>query len=287
MECVEAKALKSRELREQGVKSNQQAFLDDLWCLNGANGVPGEDFSVDCFLDFSAGEFEDGEEEEEEDKDEGDSSADSSQDNNSNSAGQSSESLLAAEELSVPVDDVAGLEWVSQFVDDSVPEFPQFYSFTKPKPDTRPVLANPRFFPLRPPAKARTKRTRTNRRDWSVVTFIWTQSPSTSTEPKTKKPRKKQAVQTDGSQVQRRCSHCQVQKTPQWRTGPNGAKTLCNACGVRFKSGRLLPEYRPACSPTFSGEVHSNSHRKVLEMRKRKEKEVGVGEGKETGLNPV
>ncbi|KAG2652695.1 hypothetical protein PVAP13_1NG372500 [Panicum virgatum] len=69
----------------------------------------------------------------------------------------------------------------------------------------------------------------------------------------------------------RRCSHCGVQKTPQWRAGPAGAKTLCNACGVRYKSGRLLPEYRPACSPTFESSIHSNSHRKVLEMRRKKE----------------
>ncbi|CAL9752466.1 unnamed protein product [Musa acuminata subsp. burmannicoides] len=73
---------------------------------------------------------------------------------------------------------------------------------------------------------------------------------------------------------ERRCSHCGVQKTPQWRAGPLGAKTLCNACGVRFKSGRLLPEYRPACSPTFVSHVHSNSHRKVLEMRRKKEAEL-------------
>ncbi|KAJ1702182.1 hypothetical protein LUZ63_001961 [Rhynchospora breviuscula] len=70
---------------------------------------------------------------------------------------------------------------------------------------------------------------------------------------------------------ERRCSHCGVNKTPQWRAGPEGAKTLCNACGVRYKSGRLLPEYRPACSPTFVSELHSNSHRKVLEMRRKKE----------------
>ncbi|CAL4967970.1 unnamed protein product [Urochloa decumbens] len=69
----------------------------------------------------------------------------------------------------------------------------------------------------------------------------------------------------------RRCSHCGVNKTPQWRAGPAGAKTLCNACGVRYKSGRLLPEYRPACSPTFVSTIHSNSHRKVLEMRRKKE----------------
>ncbi|CAL1384412.1 unnamed protein product [Linum trigynum] len=68
----------------------------------------------------------------------------------------------------------------------------------------------------------------------------------------------------------RKCEHCGSEKTPQWRAGPSGAKTLCNACGVRFKSGRLVPEYRPANSPTFSMELHSNSHRKVLEIRKKK-----------------
>ena len=78
-------------------------------------------------------------------------------------------------------------------------------------------------------------------------------------------------------QGDRRCSHCGVQKTPQWRAGPEGAKTLCNACGVRYKSGRLLPEYRPACSPTFESSIHSNSHRKVLEMRRKKEGEDGLG----------
>lgn len=69
----------------------------------------------------------------------------------------------------------------------------------------------------------------------------------------------------------RRCLHCATQKTPQWRAGPMGPKTLCNACGVRYKSGRLLPEYRPAASPTFVETIHSNSHRRVLEMRRQRE----------------
>ena len=69
--------------------------------------------------------------------------------------------------------------------------------------------------------------------------------------------------------VVRKCMHCEITKTPQWRAGPMGPKTLCNACGVRFKSGRLYPEYRPAASPTFLPTVHSNSHKKVLEMRGR------------------
>ncbi|XP_022761983.1 GATA transcription factor 1-like [Durio zibethinus] len=68
----------------------------------------------------------------------------------------------------------------------------------------------------------------------------------------------------------RKCQHCGAERTPQWRAGPLGPKTLCNACGVRYKSGRLVPEYRPANSPTFSNELHSNSHRKILEMRRQK-----------------
>lgn len=78
------------------------------------------------------------------------------------------------------------------------------------------------------------------------------------------------------SQGVRKCMHCEIAKTPQWRAGPMGPKTLCNACGVRYKSGRLFPEYRPAASPTFCPAVHSNSHKKVLEMRDKTSKKSGL-----------
>ncbi|TQD83483.1 hypothetical protein C1H46_030953 [Malus baccata] len=57
-----------------------------------------------------------------------------------------------------------------------------------------------------------------------------------------------------------------------------GPKTLCNACGVRYKSGRLFPEYRPAASPTFVPALHSNSHKKVIEMRNKGGELVLFGE---------
>ncbi|KAL6953794.1 hypothetical protein U1Q18_025711 [Sarracenia purpurea var. burkii] len=66
----------------------------------------------------------------------------------------------------------------------------------------------------------------------------------------------------------RSCLHCASHKTLQWRMGPKGPKTLCNACGLRYMSGRLLPEYRPAASPTFVATQHSNCHKKVLELRR-------------------
>lgn len=74
---------------------------------------------------------------------------------------------------------------------------------------------------------------------------------------------------TRGAAIGRNCQHCQAEQTPLWRAGPMGPKTLCNACGVRYKSGRLVPEYRPAKSPTFSSKLHSNSHRKIMEKRRK------------------
>ncbi|KAK4743079.1 hypothetical protein SAY87_001080 [Trapa incisa] len=87
------------------------------------------------------------------------------------------------------------------------------------------------------------------------------------------KPAKKKAkaAAADHHLPVRKCLHCEITKTPQWRCGPMGPKTLCNACGVRYKSGRLFPEYRPAASPTFVPSIHSNSHKKVIEMRSKVE----------------
>jgi len=36
-----------------------------------------------------------------------------------------------------------------------------------------------------------------------------------------------------------RCISCSTNDTPLWRAGPTGAKTLCNACGVKWKKGKL------------------------------------------------
>lgn len=81
-------------------------------------------------------------------------------------------------------------------------------------------------------------------------------------EPKIEKKEKKKVLKP------RKCTHCQTEKTPLWRQGPSGKGTLCNACGVRWlKSGNLFPEYRPANSPTFVSDLHSNVLRKVLQMR--------------------
>ncbi|GAA0151926.1 DNA-binding transcription factor [Lithospermum erythrorhizon] len=33
----------------------------------------------------------------------------------------------------------------------------------------------------------------------------------------------------------RRCTNCDTTSTPLWRNGPRGPKSLCNACGIRYK----------------------------------------------------
>ncbi|OVA02225.1 zinc finger protein [Macleaya cordata] len=118
---------------------------------------------------------------------------------------------------------------------------------------------------LQVPVRARSKRRR--RRRSSLLELSGRQWTFWS-EPVKKNGGRRMAKTTTG----RKCSHCLSEKTPQWRAGPLGPKTLCNACGVRYKSGRLMPEYRPAGSPTFMTELHSNSHKKVLEMRRQKQK---------------
>lgn len=148
---------------------------------------------------------------------------------------------------------MAQLEWLSQFIDDSFNDFPASNSI----PASTLLLSDTSF-----PSKARSKRSKAP-------------NPSSLSGPATRKSRSKTEQDAmsswSGEGGVRRCTHCASEKTPQWRTGPLGPKTLCNACGVRYKSGRLVPEYRPAASPTFVLTQHSNSHRKVMELRRQKE----------------
>ncbi|KAJ0248883.1 FG-GAP repeat-containing protein [Hirschfeldia incana] len=257
--------------------------------LTNMETAVGEDFSVDDLLDFSNDDVfvEDGAELKE-----------VSVSSNDETTLIRSNDFSTACELAVPTDDLAELEWLSNFVDDS--------SFTTySAPTNKPVLStgNRRQHPLTPvnaescfkpplPVKIRTKRPRTG---VSLLSPSLTDSSSSCghssplclsgaeflDEKAVKRQKKRKPLSSLEVQTQtqtRRCSHCGVQKTPQWRAGPAGAKTLCNACGVRFKSGRLLPEYRPACSPTFSSELHSNHHREVVEMRQKKEMSGDAGE---------
>ncbi|KAL9348542.1 hypothetical protein Peur_059908 [Populus x canadensis] len=118
--------------------------------------------------------------------------------------------------LSVPTDDVAELEWLSQFVEDSFSDFPSIINIP-----TDTSFCN----------KSRSKRSR------ATATTATSSSPELETAVTGKSRLKKENNGAPHSPAEegtvRRCTHCASEKTPQWRTGPLGPKTLCNACGVR------------------------------------------------------
>ncbi|OIV99515.1 hypothetical protein TanjilG_17325 [Lupinus angustifolius] len=285
-----AKALKPTSLQREFIF--QQTHCKDILCFNVANNVVApEDFSIDDLLDFSNVKEVHGNYEENEEKDSALESQNYREDDrNSNSTVTGGSHSIFAIEFPVPDDDLVELEWVSHFVDDSRSELsllnhvPSEQPRAWAKPKTEPGLSKPLLLPSVVPVKPRTTRSRKpNNRLWFFNSMLSESLPlMLACEPPKKKQKKKIETQTSGDQLQQCCNHCKVQETPQWRTGPLGPKTLCNACGVRFKSGRLFPEYRPACSPTFSSDIHSNRHRKVLEMRRMKEVD-----GPETGLDRV
>ncbi|CAM6079882.1 unnamed protein product [Sphagnum tenellum] len=169
-------------------------------------------------------------------------------------------------------DDLEELEWASRFLDDSFPQqkyekatspvsvLEQQTSATSSELTSTGSEHSLDHFctAVTVPGRARSKRSRSSAggKKWTSGMIL----PSTAT-----------TTTTTTSSAVLRCRHCQTQRTPQWRTGPMGPKTLCNACGVRYKSGRLLPEYRPASSPAYIPHKHSNSHKKVLEMRRQRE----------------
>lgn len=193
-------------------------------------------------------------------------------------------------ELCVPCDELAELEWLSNFVEESFSSEDlhkiqvlsgikaPLHTTESPEPQFQPETARNEPIlqpPMNVPGKARSKRPRSVPCDWSTRLLVLSPATSSSESDAFKKPPKttssKKKENSDSAGDGRKCLHCAAEKTPQWRTGPMGPKTLCNACGVRFKSGRLVPEYRPAASPTFVSAKHSNSHRKVLELRRQKD----------------
>nr|XP_009394835.1 PREDICTED: GATA transcription factor 9-like isoform X2 [Musa acuminata subsp. malaccensis] len=264
-------------------------------------GAGGDQFVVEDLLDFS------NEEEEEEEAEaltgsSTDSSTVTAVDSCSNSSSgpephpssdivcRSFADASLSGDLCEPYEELAELEWLSNFVEESfssedLHKLHLISGANSTASSTTAAAASGRadqVAPVRAEApvtgKARSKRSRGAPCSWSSRLLVLSSSPESELivppgaaagkkAARKKDPPAAAAAAADG----RKCLHCQTDKTPQWRTGPMGPKTLCNACGVRYKSGRLVPEYRPAASPTFVVSKHSNSHRKVLELRRQKE----------------
>ncbi|XP_028770895.1 GATA transcription factor 17-like isoform X2 [Neltuma alba] len=48
----------------------------------------------------------------------------------------------------------------------------------------------------------------------------------------------KESSSDESGDVNKCCTDCRTTKTPLWRGGPAGPKTLCNACGIRYRKRR-------------------------------------------------
>ncbi|KAG0081632.1 hypothetical protein BGZ92_000172 [Podila epicladia] len=61
---------------------------------------------------------------------------------------------------------------------------------------------------------------------------------------------------------QKHCGYCGCTTTPMWRRGPEGPSTLCNACGVKWKHGKILkdsPDTSSSASSTATKSTPSSS----------------------------
>ncbi|XP_078175204.1 GATA transcription factor 1-like [Carex rostrata] len=71
------------------------------------------------------------------------------------------------------------------------------------------------------------------------------------------------------------CANCRTSKTPLWRSGPSGPKSLCNACGIRFRKRQLEVDAGKNPLPffTLTGEEASSesSSTNVLTLEEMKE----------------
>lgn len=62
---------------------------------------------------------------------------------------------------------------------------------------------------------------------------------SNSISPKNTKKSDHPSSRSSSNPGNRQCLNCFCTSTPMWRRGPDGVASLCNACGVKFKAGKL------------------------------------------------
>ncbi|KAK4490605.1 hypothetical protein RD792_001292 [Penstemon davidsonii] len=87
----------------------------------------------------------------------------------------------------------------------------------------------------------------------------------------------------------RRCANCDTTSTPLWRNGPRGPKSLCNACGIRFKkeerrataasNGCAAIEnwaVQPPKMPCYASNTYGNEFRFVEDQDNHRDSETGI-----------
>ncbi|GJN19361.1 hypothetical protein PR202_gb06630 [Eleusine coracana subsp. coracana] len=95
-----------------------------------------------------------------------------------------------------------------------------------------------------------------------------------------RKPRRRAQAHQDESQQQQQgivrvCSDCNTTKTPLWRSGPCGPKSLCNACGIRQRKARRAMAAAAAAAASNGGAAVAVSvSQQTKQAKKEKKAEV-------------
>ncbi|CAM8943269.1 unnamed protein product [Rhodiola kirilowii] len=81
----------------------------------------------------------------------------------------------------------------------------------------------------------------------------------------------------ESSQIRRTCVDCNTTKTPLWRGGPAGPRSLCNACGIRHRKSKraLLASDERSKAKNKLKKKHTNARR--CEKGLQQMRVMGVG----------
>ncbi|KAI4356577.1 hypothetical protein L6164_000592 [Bauhinia variegata] len=179
--------------------------------------------------------------------------------------GSSESKSFLEQPLCVPQDPIDDLEWYPNFIDDLI-SFNCFEFF-----DTRKDTVSHQNKGYEEDGELQRRQQTTN----GVVVRYEDGASSFGKKPRKKRVRGSAWLKSaadfkklENVHGKKRCSHCESEETPLRRNGPLGQRALCNACRVRYKSGRLMTEHRPAASPTFDGRKHSNFHRRIIKKKR-------------------
>ncbi|GLJ49808.1 hypothetical protein SUGI_1057930 [Cryptomeria japonica] len=81
--------------------------------------------------------------------------------------------------------------------------------------------------------------------------------------------------------VAKMCADCKTVKTPLWRNGPQGPKTLCNACGIRYKKMGKRPSSNGDRPSSPSTPPISPSCKNKINGKRKRDREIYSGEQQE------
>ncbi|ORY81703.1 hypothetical protein LY90DRAFT_697679 [Neocallimastix californiae] len=106
------------------------------------------------------------------------------------------------------------------------------------------------------PAPTRGRKKQNNIRKTAITNSALQTTGTTRKRSKAKSETSSPAKRSPANRQGRVCEYCGGSETPMWRRGPSGKGSLCNKCGVKWKSGKI---YKGEPIPSQSGLNSANS----------------------------